>query len=125
MIQICVLPGPKAPKADGYWSFLNPILNDINKLSDNGLIVSSDNGNIICCKVHSLLISGDIPAVSSICSHRGHIYQYGCRICNVGGQHNSNNRGWYFPPFDNDNNNIFVRDILSYKNGDDVSFLNK
>lgn len=93
-----MMPGPCAPKGEGYWSFLTPLLDELDLLSKGGMEVVCDDGQTRKAKVHLLLATGDIPGVATLASHSGHMSNYGCRICPIKGVHGDNRYGEYFVP---------------------------
>jgi hypothetical protein len=98
MLQVCIMPGPSAPKGDGYWSFLAPLLDELQNLSKHGMDVECDDGQERHSKVHLLVATGDIPGVSTLASHSGHTSEYGCRVCPIQGVHGASGHGQYFVP---------------------------
>lgn len=78
VFQCAIIPGE--PKSKALWSFLDPILNDNKCTSDRGVRINCLGFETVF-KVHLLLFSGDIPAVSAVSGHAGHMSGNGCRIC--------------------------------------------
>ncbi|ORZ07085.1 hypothetical protein BCR42DRAFT_311861, partial [Absidia repens] len=98
MIQVCVMPGPVTPKDDGFWSFLEPLIEQIKTLATRGMDVHCSDGVIVHSKVRLMIATGDIVGLSVLCNHSGHMSKFGCRICLVEGISNGSNRGMYFEP---------------------------
>ncbi|SAM04433.1 hypothetical protein [Absidia glauca] len=98
MIQMLVMPGPNSAKGDGFWSFLQPLLDEFQTLATSGISVVCDNGNLVTVKAHMLTAIGDLPAVSTMAGHSGHNSYFGCHICPIRGQVGPTRHGMYFPP---------------------------
>ncbi|KAG2228427.1 hypothetical protein INT48_006916, partial [Thamnidium elegans] len=84
LLQIFVTNTPKKPK--DIYSFLAPTIRDILTLEDNGMNVYDINGERIKVKAYVGTVVGDIPAISELIFHTGHISYNGCRICKIVGQ---------------------------------------
>jgi hypothetical protein len=117
MLQICVMPGDRAPKSQGFWSYLQPLIDEIKVLSSRGMDVICDDGIKVHSKVRLLVATGDIVAVSALANHSGHVSKSGCRICPITGCHNANRHGMYFPPTQ-ENLSLPWRTHESYLEGD-------
>ncbi|SAL99654.1 hypothetical protein [Absidia glauca] len=98
MIQVLVMPGPNSAKGDGFWSFLQPLLDEFQTRTTAGISVVCDNGNLVTVKAHMLMAIGDLPAVSTMAGHSGHDSYFGCHICPIRGQIGPTRHGMYFPP---------------------------
>ncbi|KAI8335340.1 hypothetical protein BC941DRAFT_326308, partial [Chlamydoabsidia padenii] len=109
LIQLCVIPGNHKPF--DLWSFLDPIMVELEQLATNGIIVNVGEEKIEA-KVHLLVATGDLPAVADISNHRGHTSYYGCRICEVKGEYHG---GMYFPAKCDDS---IMRTVESYTHED-------
>ena len=83
MIQVCVLPGSRAPK--DLFSFLRPLMDDLKQLQSTGIQVKADDNKTYNIRAHLLLSTGDIPAASKVMCHSGHMTKYGCRLCETKG----------------------------------------
>ena len=83
MITLAIIPGPSKP--DNIMSFLQPIVDEIRSLGNNGFRVLKDNNVIYKGKVHLMGVMGDIPGVADLMNHAGHMAYHGCRICDVRG----------------------------------------
>lgn len=95
MIPLAIIPGPKKPKY--LMSFLRPIVEEINALSNKGFVVQKNGQTIHQSKVFLLGMTGDIPGIADLMNHRGHMSTYGCRLCHVAGcRPQGTNRGLYF-----------------------------
>ncbi|KAF7731200.1 hypothetical protein EC973_000615 [Apophysomyces ossiformis] len=104
MNQMCIIPGPNRPR--NLWSFLDPILSELEALQSEGMVVDVGNSRIHA-KVHVLVASGDIPAVADLANHSvmfsadtthsGHQFKEGCLICPLEGESPTDARGIYFP----------------------------
>jgi hypothetical protein len=116
MIQICVMPGPVTPKDDGFWTFLDPLFDELKILSSRGMNVVCSDGMQIHSKVRLLICTGDIVGISVLANHAGHMSRFGCRICPVEGRGDENNRGMYFEPTD-DNLSLPWRTLESFAVG--------
>ncbi|OAD76871.1 hypothetical protein PHYBLDRAFT_62934 [Phycomyces blakesleeanus NRRL 1555(-)] len=116
MIQVAIIPGPKAP-AD-FWSFLEPIMKELWVLQASGMVVKTPYGDI-CAKVHVLMTTGDILALGKMACHVGHMSKDGCRICHVVGQ--SSGHGQYFRM----PSTITMRTPESFKYFDEVALSSK
>ncbi|CAO3618584.1 unnamed protein product [Mucor hiemalis] len=93
LFQLAIIPG-KIVDLD---SFLLPIVDELNSLGKYGMVVKKFDGEIIKSKVHLMLASGDIPQVSKFMHHKGHVSTFGCRVCEVKGEHPvGSRRGMYF-----------------------------
>lgn len=112
LIQLCVLPGPRSP-AD-YDTFLLPIVSELKDLEAKGLTIQIENGDYITFKVYLLCATGDIPAVTSISKHAGHVSSTSCRICKEKAV--KYGRGRYTLP-----NHSDLRDTQDYTYGNIVS----
>ena len=78
-------------------SFLQPIFQELHTLEQAGMIVNTLTDHIPI-KVHlAVMVTGNIPAVSKIINHSGHMSYYGCHIGNMWGTTGSNG-GIYFLP---------------------------
>ena len=93
MIQIYVASGPKKPK--DIFSFLDPVLRELDELCTHGMIVETDEKRIPL-KAHLLFVGGDIPGVANVAGHMGHQSYYGCRFCTIKGMYQENRMT--FPP---------------------------
>lgn len=78
MIQVCIVPGPRAPK--DLFSFLSPTIAELERMQEGGLSATKGS-NTFKARVHLLLVSGDIPAVAKMMNHRGHTFRFACRQC--------------------------------------------
>lgn len=100
MLQVAIIPGPRKPK--DLYSFLSPLMEDLERLSTQGMILKVDGElDDIHLKVNLLLASGDIPGIADFIHHSGHGSRYGCRICRIYGvserSPNGIGHGIYFP----------------------------
>ncbi|SAL95675.1 hypothetical protein, partial, partial [Absidia glauca] len=98
MLQVCVMPGPKSPKGAGFWSFLGPLMDELEVLATAGMAVTCDDGTTVQSKVHLLVATGDMPAVTALCGHSGHMSTYGCRLCPAVGVPGWNGYGKFIVP---------------------------
>lgn len=115
LLQLAILPGSKH-RVD-LDSFLTPIIEELKYLSQFGLVVKNNREEVCRAKVHLLLCSGDIPAVASMAHLPAHNCRFGCRICEVEGQHPKNkSTGMYF-----ENSNAQLRPKRDFLNGNPVS----
>lgn len=73
MIQICMTPGPESPK--DIWSFLRPVLEELEILQDKGMTIKVGDLTFQV-KVHVRFTTGDIPALAKLCGHSGHTATY-------------------------------------------------
>ena len=99
MIQVGIIPGPKAPR--NIFGYLSLLLKDLRKLESCGIHVKADDKNIYTARAHLLLATGDLPATTKLAKHRTHTYTFGCRVCEIPGGAiviNGRKRGMYFPP---------------------------
>lgn len=116
-MQLAILPGSKKP-AD-LDSFLTPIVAELKDLSEHGLIIRKNRNEVCRSKVHLLLCSGDIPAVSDMAHLGSHNSFFGCRICEVKGKAPDNrSHGKYF-----EDTAAPLRPIEDFLNGNPVSVI--
>ena len=115
-MQLAVLPGHKKPVDID--SFLRPIVDEFNDLATNGLLVKRSQREICRAKVYLMMASGDIPAVAAMAHLPSHTHKYGCRICEVVGEHGSGGHGMYFAETDAD-----LRPLSDFSRGNHVSNL--
>ncbi|OAD75550.1 hypothetical protein PHYBLDRAFT_91883, partial [Phycomyces blakesleeanus NRRL 1555(-)] len=78
MMQLAIISGPNHPKDST--SFLEPVLNDLRNLGTNGLQFQTDSGLMIA-KVHLVMTTGNISAVSDLMNLAHHNVHHGCRAC--------------------------------------------
>lgn len=99
MIQVAVIPGESGVKKN-LLSFLEPLVNELEVMSQDGMIVETGEGPLRC-KAHLFVASGDIPGVAALINHSGHNSYSGCRICKVRGVRlqspNEKGMAQYFP----------------------------
>ena len=73
MFQICIAPGPLAPRS--LFSFLYPTIQSLKRLQKSGICVKGDDRKTYYSRVHMLLATGDIPACSKMMCARGHTFR--------------------------------------------------
>ncbi|SAL96870.1 hypothetical protein, partial, partial [Absidia glauca] len=83
MLQYAILPGPKLPAKNDMWTYIKPLYKELKTLEDIGLVVKCDDGCSRKVKVHCLMVTGDIPAVSSVAGLLGHSSLFPCRLCTI------------------------------------------
>jgi hypothetical protein len=98
MIQVLVMPRPNSAEGDGFWFFLQQLLDESQALATVGISVVCDNDNLVTVKAHMLTAIGDLPAVSTMTGHSGHNSYFGCHVCPIRGQVGPTRHGMYFPP---------------------------
>ncbi|KAG2217444.1 hypothetical protein INT45_009643 [Circinella minor] len=121
MIQTAILLGPKAPR--NLFSFLKPLLSELETLQLTGILVKADDQKIYHSRTHLLLATGDLPATTKMALHVGHTAKLGCRVCEVEGSPvttiNKNKKevksGMYFIP---QRNSPALHTRLTYTKGD-------
>jgi hypothetical protein len=77
-------------------SFLQPIIQEIAVLGDKGLLVKKSEDAVYNGKVYLLGVAGDIPGITDLMKHQGHMAYYGCRICTARGVRPIESSGMYF-----------------------------
>ena len=77
MIQICICPG----KPYDIVSYLQPLVDVVNKMFDRGLIIKKEGVEVYNGNVAILGFTGDIPGISELMVFGGHTSTYGCRVC--------------------------------------------
>ena len=80
-MQVAIIPGPSKPK--DLYSFLSPLIEELQCLSSRGMILKVNNEPDIHLFVHLLFATGDIPGVADLCHHSGHGSKTGCRTCRI------------------------------------------
>ena len=128
MIQTAILPGPKAPR--NLFSYLKPLLSELETLQSTGILVKADDQNIYHARAHLLLATGDLPATTKMALHVGHTAKLGCRVCEVEGSPattiNKNKKevksGMYFIP---QRNSPVLHTRLTYTKGDPLKGIKK
>ncbi|CEP06796.1 hypothetical protein, partial, partial [Parasitella parasitica] len=94
--QIAILPS----KAKGdFDSFMAPIVDEVNLLSEKTLVIVGNDNQPVKCKVYVLFINGDGIEANRMLNFQGHMSTYGCRFCITKGEHRvdgSNATGMYF-----------------------------
>lgn len=93
MFQIATLYGNTNSDLD---SFLKPIVKELELLSTKGMVVKKNGDEVARACVIPLVVSGNIPGVSKILHHQGHVSFYGCRFCYTCGEHGPSGQGMYF-----------------------------
>lgn len=83
MIQIGLIPSYGEPK--DLFSFLQPLMDDLKTLQNDGVFFKTLDGETIHFRAHLLFATDDIPAAAKLCGHIGHMAAYGCRICKIKG----------------------------------------
>ncbi|SAM00094.1 hypothetical protein [Absidia glauca] len=63
------------------YSFLNPLYDELKSLATTGITVTCDDKVQRTYKVHALVFTGDILAVTPLTGHLGHMSIRPCRIC--------------------------------------------
>jgi hypothetical protein len=98
-------------------TFLRPIYDELMELSTNGIQVKVGD-EVVKSRIHSLVFTGDIPAVADLANHSGHMSLYGCRMCDVKGLSKffGSTHGMYFPR-PTSTSNIYSREIYSQQSG--------
>ena len=91
MIQIGIIYGEEAPK--DLYSFLQPLMNDLEALETTGMNIVADDGETYIVRVHCMLATGDGPAASKMMHHKGHQCAFGCRFCVIQGAGVAKNPG--------------------------------
>ncbi|KAI8637280.1 hypothetical protein BD408DRAFT_354054, partial [Parasitella parasitica] len=93
---IAILPS----KAKGdFDSFLAPIIDEVNLLSEKTLVVKANGEAAVKCKVYIIFINGDGIEANRMLNFQGHMSTYGCRFCIAKGEHRTdgnNATGMYF-----------------------------
>lgn len=67
-------------------SFLKPIADEINDLSSKGMVVKKNGETAYESKVYLLGATGDIPGITDLMNHAGHMSYRGCRLCDIDGE---------------------------------------
>jgi hypothetical protein len=83
MLRYAILPGPKLPRKNDMWTYIKPLYKELKTLEDIGMVVKCDDGSTMKVKVHCLMVTGDIPAVSSVAGLLGHSSLFPCRLCTI------------------------------------------
>lgn len=83
MLDYCIFPGPASPKKAHYWTFLKPLLLELENLEKHGIKVLCDDGKERRMNVYCIFMTGDLPGVSPLACHSGHSSSFPCRICTV------------------------------------------
>ncbi|SAL94841.1 hypothetical protein, partial, partial [Absidia glauca] len=80
-LKYAVLPGPRSPSNTHLYSFLNPSYDELKSLATTGITVTCDDKFQRTYKIHTLVFTGDILAVTPLAGHLGHMSIRPCRIC--------------------------------------------
>ncbi|OAD68799.1 hypothetical protein PHYBLDRAFT_68901 [Phycomyces blakesleeanus NRRL 1555(-)] len=91
MIQIAMIPATTVP-AD-FWSFLEPIIKSLEILQADKMVIKTPT-KTMRAKVHVLMATDNILALTKLACHAGHTSKNGCCICNVVRQ--TSGHGQYF-----------------------------
>lgn len=83
MLQYAILRGPKLPTKNDMWTYIKPLYKELKTLEDIGMVVKCDDGCSRKVRVHCLMVTGDIPAVSSVAGLLGHSSLFPCRLCTI------------------------------------------
>ncbi|XP_070549686.1 uncharacterized protein [Ptychodera flava] len=83
VILVGLLPGPREPSLNVN-SFLNPLVEEMQLLWDEGLLCSViESGKSLVSRFHAAIISvvSDVPATRKLCGFVGHMAKRGCSKC--------------------------------------------
>ncbi|SAM01866.1 hypothetical protein [Absidia glauca] len=80
-LKYVVLPGPRSPSNTHLYSFLNPLYDELKSLATTGITVTCEDKFQRTYKIHALVFTCDILAVTPLAGHLGHMSIRPCRIC--------------------------------------------
>ncbi|KAI8328275.1 hypothetical protein BC941DRAFT_445306 [Chlamydoabsidia padenii] len=63
---------PVSPNKKNFWTYMEPLYQELRVLAREGISVICDNGIQRTKRVHTLIFTGDMPAVAPLAGHDGH-----------------------------------------------------